>query len=293
MAACCLALALAPGCTKSPTDTAKARSIQNQVAGSVTLEDFLNPAETFVWLEGFDLGTRADEDGGFSLQLPDRGEQSALPGGVEGLFKLYFFNANYFIKTLDLVILNGEFVVGRGDLLTNGDLNTQPTLANIVAIRTESNLSEIRANFNGKITVSVRISPVNRADTVNIVFPGLIESSQARIFIDGIGLEKSYALTSNSFTVGEFGKEVIPEEELTSNVQVRDRPIVLNMEITWRNGLADPGEYEILPYLLIDHQEIPPALLANLGVNSANLLEAFRNIPFGVHAAKLNILPAE
>jgi hypothetical protein len=42
--------------------------------------------------------------------------------------------SNYELKTRKLVILNGEFVYGKGDLLTTGELVSHPALTSFLLI---------------------------------------------------------------------------------------------------------------------------------------------------------------
>ena len=291
LAACAVLVFCA--CTKSPLETVDAPAKQKTIAGKVALEDFISPEETFVWLEGFNLGTRADQGGGYQIELPEKGFQSVLPGGVEGVFKLYFFNANYFIKTLDLVVLNGEFVNGKGDILSTGALSRHLTLANIVTIRTEVSVPAIKASYDSTLTVSVLVSPVDIADSVKVRFPDLAEQSVARVFLKGIESDNMLNLTSSRFSVAELGEEPLTVDELTSLQEVRDRPLLLTIELEWRSGLAAADDYWVLPYLLIDHQDVPVDLLENMGVDLSNPLESFHKIPYGIHAAKLMVLPSE
>lgn len=41
----------------------------------------------------------------------------------------------------------------------------------------------------------------------------------------------------------------------------------------------EPGEYEIIPYLLIQDQEVPGALIESLGLDVLMLGESYINLP--------------
>ncbi|MFQ5631962.1 MAG: hypothetical protein ACE5I1_24595, partial [bacterium] len=243
------------GCTETPTETVDAPAKQNVLQGRVSLEDFLNPADTYVWLEGFNIGARADSAGEYRIQLPEKGFQSVQPGGVEGVFKLYFYNANYFLKTLNLVILNGEFVYGKGDILVTGKPSRNPTLKSFLHIRTELSQTEIESSFDSTLTVSAILSPVETSDTVRVIFPDLAALSGPGVFLRKIGTADHQMLTAGSFSLQELGKDPISIDDIESKQEVRDRPLVLTMEITWQAGLAAIGEYEVLPYVMMAHDE--------------------------------------
>lgn len=285
---------LSHACTETPTNTVDVPAKRNTLEGRVRLEDFLNPADTYIWLEGFNLGTRAeDRSGEYRIQLPERGFQSVNPSGVEGVFKLYFYSANYFLKTLDLVILNGELVYGKGDISIEGQPLEHPALKNFLQIRTELSQTEIISSYDSTLTVSVILTPVNLADTVDIVFPDLAELSAARVFFKGITVDRNLALATNRFTVIELGNDPIPYDEVTSKQEVRDRPLIVEMDFEWRANLAEAGEYEVLPYLIMARENIPQELLETLGIDLSKPFENYLNMPFGVRSAKLVVTPAE
>lgn len=280
-------------CTQSPTGTVDAPAKRNRIEGHMSLSDHLSPAGAFIWLEGFDISTRADSAGRYAIELPERGFQGVNPSGVEGAFKLHFFVANYFIKTLNLIILDGEFVYGKPDLLPTGEPAIHPVLSPFLQIRTEVAPAEIRSDYNGGITITATFLPVNLQDSVRVRFPELAELPAARVFLRERASNRLLNLSTDDFEIGELGENPIPRGELTSVQEVRSRPLVLTMRFSWRAGLAGAGDYEIVPFVVMLHQVVPAGLYQALGFDLDRPLDNYLQVPLGLNAARLVVRPVD
>lgn len=75
----------------------------NVIKGQVLLKDKTSDHFAYVWLEGFDLGTMTEKNGGFQLDL----STSKHGGGLVGQFNLYFYVNNDQLDSATVLIHNG------------------------------------------------------------------------------------------------------------------------------------------------------------------------------------------
>ncbi len=122
-------------CTEVPLVSTEITAGKRQVSGSVRLEQSNEFKNIYVWLEGFDIATTTDKSGNFSLTLPPPSSQNAR-GGITGLFSLYFYLANYFLATSEVLVHDGVFLYSNADLNKNGELLRPKILTEFLRIAT-------------------------------------------------------------------------------------------------------------------------------------------------------------
>ncbi|RMF68221.1 MAG: hypothetical protein D6743_03700 [Calditrichaeota bacterium] len=248
----CVGLLLnASSCTDSPLGgDIQPRNLQ--VGGTVVLSDSFRAEGVYVWLQDLNLSTRTDEKGHFVITLPPPAAQGQ-PEGLTGVFNLYYYLANYSLGLTKLTVRNGEFVYGVGDIDKNGELAMPKKLEKILDINTVVTPPFISTDFAGPIQVDIHLqTPPDDSSTV--VFPTsmplspfgtilLRKRDTGQLF--PFSIEKGDP-RKNSFLVGQAGR-------------------VLNMPISTVQGVLPPGEYEVIPHMLIDHEPLPAGLLDSLG----------------------------
>ena len=137
-------------CTKSPfeADIAPEPRI---IRGTVDLLNTTPDDNIFVWLEGFDLSTRTDEFGDFSIEIPK--ELSESTASLNGIFELYFYVANYKINSATITVRNGLFLYGEGDLNNQGSLTHTIQMHKILDILTLVQPQWVPNGYTGPIDV--------------------------------------------------------------------------------------------------------------------------------------------
>ena len=109
-----LPLILILTCSKNPFSDGKVNNAQQiKIEGTATLSDHGIEENIFVWLEGFQVSTWTDKNGNFKLTLP---EIPTNNDNLNGIYKIYYYVANYKIKTSSITIINGQIEKNLGDI---------------------------------------------------------------------------------------------------------------------------------------------------------------------------------
>jgi hypothetical protein len=263
------------GCTENPFSNDKVSGGSRQVSGTVRLGDGQSAEGVYIWLDGFNLGSRADGSGRFQLTLPPRSSQG---GDINGVFNLYFYAANYRLAASEVVVRNGEFAYDQGDVNKNGELARVPVLAKFLRIVTEVSPATINSSALGRVFVTVRLQATT-GDTVTVVFPGLFSVGLAKALLKKTGSDVVILLYSNEFGFATSDLQVIATGAFS-------RTIAFNL-----NGVSIPaGDYEVIPYLLIKHEAVPARLIERLGSNVEAFEKDYLQIPFRREGGSLKVL---
>jgi len=285
--------AFGPGC-KSPFKVAEIQNPKKHIEGKVRLSDNGNPEGILIYLEGFNVSTRANSQGEYSIDLPESSLQGVNTAGADGLFKVYYYVANYYIKTSDVIIINGEFVFGKGDLRTDGTFTATQTLFKFLDIRTELSNTLIKNTFNGTLSIDVILAPLNSTDSIEVVFPGN-ESGlvDARIFLENSQTGTIETILPNRYSLREQGEAPVPQDKVTSRQIVNKRPLIFSQEFDWRPSSIRAGTYNIIPYVLMTEEPIPEKIFSALRFNVQRPASNYQTIPFNIQMAQLQIDQAE
>ncbi len=276
-----LLFALLPftGCTENPFGgNNDISSGARQVRGTLQLSDRASPEGAWVWLENFNLGARADASGRFELNLPPPGTQGR--SGATGIFDLYYYLANYKIVTAKVATRNGEFVYDQADINKKGEIGSAPALQKFLSIATALTPATISVRSATSIDVAVTLQA--ESDTVTVVIPQTIglgnligallirslNRPEILVYVNIPGNERNYEFAS-------------------INTAKHLRTAVLNL---LRQPLA-PGDYEVIPYILIRHQNVPRQLMATLGPYVEDLGPNYLQIPMARAGGRLHVDP--
>jgi hypothetical protein len=257
-------------CTTNPFFEDKIKSYDKQnIKGNVVLQGEKNNAGIVVYLEEFEIFTKTDKNGDFKITIPPAYTQ---PGtGITGLFKIYYYVANYKLQQSTVFINRGEFVFGEAALTDEGVIRDRLILQKLLDIRTDVNPLKIKNNFTGMVKVEVFIR--NRVDSV-IVFTHLSKTKEL----------SSIYLTSND-TVHLINK--------ASNLVsvVIDTPRVWNMYVDWRiHGKPIlPDNYKVIPFISVYQYEIPEKLLDYFNAGTIRFTKDFLSIPYRRKSGKLKV----
>jgi hypothetical protein len=261
------------GCTESPISDNKVAGGTRQIRGTLRLDDGKSPEGIYVWLDGYHLGVHTDAAGRFQLSLPSSGQT----GGLSGIFKLYSYVANYRLGVSEVVVADDEFVYNKSDINKDGELARTVFLSKYLRIVTEVNPSSVRQPANSRLFVTVNLETIG-ADTVTVVFPGLFTDGLAKALLRNINTNQALLLYSTSFGFVTSDFHVVGVRPL--------RPTI----IFDLNGLSiPPGDYEVIPYILLKHEKIPPQLLPTLGTNLEAFTAEYLKIPFRREGGRVTV----
>lgn len=248
------------GCTENPFDDGKVELQGNTLSGQVILLDGARPDSVVVWLEGFDLLTRTDANGEFSLDLP-------VPGstGLSGVFKVYFYIANYKLETANLVLINSRFDASSGDFDGKGRLRQPVTLLNRLTISTRVTPASVFTNYDSMVVADVQL--VSVLDPVTVVLPkttgGLLTGAFLRKLDDGeIYLLNTGGNTRLVYVISDTARKTI------------------RMHFDFASQELPVGNYELIPYLLAENDAVPQGLLDHLGKGIRLFTKKYLRLPF-------------
>lgn len=267
------------GCVENPFGEDKISPGSGQVSGSVQLHDGSSPEGIYVWLESFDMGTYTDENGRFQVTLPPPASQGT-PGGVSGPFDLYFYLANYRLASSRVVVRNGTFAYGQGDVSKDGELIEPKILMRFLKISTQVTPPVIDTDSDSTVHVKIYVKITLQAtiDTVTVVFPRLLEDLVGSVFSRKLDSDEVFILTTNSVGYVTNSAELIGRS-----------PYNRTMVFELRPGAFSQGDYEVIPYLLVKHEIIPQRLLESLGSNVEELSPDYLKIPFRRECGRLRV----
>ncbi|MDZ7343405.1 MAG: hypothetical protein ONA90_02700 [candidate division KSB1 bacterium] len=238
----------------------------SKIYGTLQLNDSASPAGVYVWLEGFGVNTRTNANGHFEVTLPPPSSQGS-GGGVSGVFRLYFYSANYKLASAQVLTRNGAFVYASGDVNANGEVSSPTVLAKFLRIKTAVTPASVPVHLAANITVQVTLEAVD--DSVTVVFPHAIGGMLGAILLKPTASEQVFVVHALPGVVGN-------EVTIVGRARPHTRGMVFNLQQT----SLPPAQYQVVPYLLIRHEAIPAGLMASLGANAEAPGPNYLNIPF-------------
>lgn len=220
----------------------------NIIRGKVLLRDDINPDSIYVWMDGLNQATYTDKTGDFMLELPAAELQPG--GGLNGVYKLYYFLANYKIKYSTLFLINGKIERSKGDIDSRGNVFPEIWLSKLLDIRTETEPSSIDINYTGDVLTKVYLT--NKVDSVRVnTFRWAWGAASALIIRqENTGPNDAMIIVSHNT---EWRDEVITE------------PTTWYMIHKFKPGFFDPAVYHFYPLLEVVQEDIPAELLKSLG----------------------------
>jgi len=257
-----LLMGLLISCTENPFFKEKIKFNERQtISGNVGLESSDDNSGIVVYLESFELFTKTDSDGNFTLIIPAAHLQ---PGdGLTGLYKIYFYVANYRIEFLTVLVSNGEFVFDIVDLNSQGEIKRKVVLKKLLDVSSKVTPVSINEDYDGDINVELTLN--NRIDSV-IVSTFIVKKKElGSVYLSSINqvhLIKLRNVSLKSFVISD--------------------QTIFRMEIDWgleKEGIG-AGNYDVIPYLQIYQEGVPDKLLKYIGVNSQSFHPDFLNLPF-------------
>lgn len=268
------------GCTSNPINDSDITS-NLTIRGHVQLQDGADPNDVFVWLEVCDVGTRTDQDGFFALDYPAPGAQ---PGGsLNGIFTVYFYMSNYRLSSMDIPFIDGGLNLSDDIFGDDGVLKENVVLQKILDINTDIMSPVTYPGVSDSIIINVTMRALDEPVKVRSAFGHRWRpwDKNSPYFMAGVARKINSTdefalpfLTTGPFTDGSRSVEFEITEETTE----------LNQMLFWPSvGDLSAGEYEIVPYVVIEQDSIPDGLIACLGDSVTTHSEAFAKMPIKVN----------
>ncbi len=258
------------GCTKSPFDD-EIKPEARLLRGNVQLDNARNgSANVYVWLEGLDLSTRTDSSGQFQIEIPSA--QTTTGGAaLNGVFRLYFYVANYGLNSVEIVVRNGLFAYGHGALTANGDLKDTIRLFKILSISTIIDPPQVPQSYRDGIDMQTTFQATR--DTVQIVVPKSVGGLLGGIFFRHLQSDSVFV------DIPDEGADT-RDHVLIGHTPVSRRQIFQLNGANFRDLFLPVGDFEVIPYFFIEQEGMPPGLLKSLGKDVEGPTPEYLKIPF-------------
>ncbi|MDZ7360262.1 MAG: carboxypeptidase-like regulatory domain-containing protein [candidate division KSB1 bacterium] len=262
--AACLGFALFAACEKSPINGEISNPPNLQIRGRIQLADNNSAEGIHVWLGNTSLTTRTDKDGAFVLALPP--SASGSPVFASGIFNVYFYVANYKLISTPVTIHEGKFLYSRGQVNQNGELISTLSMPKLLNIKTTVDPPVVPPSFSQTIRVIVALSAVH--DSVVVVFPKMIGGQLGGVLFRELNSGGIYADA--------------PEDNAGTRAveKIGNEPRLFRFDFSLKPGVLPLGNYEIIPYFLIEQQNMPDGLLASISERAGEIGPDFLKIPF-------------
>jgi hypothetical protein len=277
LVAAVLSFNLFQGCTESPFGGDIA-SEPKQITGQVDLVDTINDETgAYVWLSGLNLSTYTDSTGAFTLEMPKN-----VSRDFSGVFTLYFYVANYRLNRATVVVREGKFLYGAGDIMSNGRLKETVKLFKILDIKTIVEPMQVQSSYSGPIHLQTTLQAVG--DSVSVVFPKSVGGLLGGMFFRHLETGQVY------IDIVDVGADTREETMIGREPRSRRQIFELN-GANYRELFLPVGEYIVIPFFLVLQADLPQELFDSFGEKADDLTPNFLKIPFRRDEARFRITP--
>ncbi len=264
------------GCTDNPffkDDEITSRSIKGRVA----LNDSHTPDEIYVWLGGFNVGTRTNSVGDFELSYPLPAEQGS-GSGLSDEFTLYFYVVDYYIDSLKILFVEGEIADGQSKIGKDGQLSEEVLLRKLVYLNTAVDPLVVESNSSQVFLITMTMQTDNL---------------EAWVTMKSKSIEKVYYQTG-LYIVHDESRAVMDQVDIPgytlTNYAIKDSLTVWNIGFYQDISSYPAGEYRIVPYLLIQQPGIPDGLVGSIDANPRDFTPDYLDLPFKRNGGNFTVI---
>ena len=221
----------------------------------------------FVWSKDLGLQAKTNIDGSFEFVLPAANDPSS-GAIVDGDYDIHFFLGNYKISKVTITFARGQVVKDDKVINSGGELRKEVLMARELGVHSTVSPERISSNFDNPINVMVTITP-DRTD----------------LFCDMKKIENRSGVTFTGLLIKDIVTNqliyTVDNDSASTMREYIDRP-TQKIEIGFDYmGLNLPkGTYEIIPYMVLERNDIPNHLLQALGPDIYRFSEEYLNYPF-------------
>ena len=258
-------------CTENPFGGEK-KMANRTISGHVKLDkvDFYPKGYhngVLVWSEGLGLQVTTDIDGSFELTLPASSESSS--GAItDGDYTLQFFLGNYKLSSITITFAAGQVVNDEKVINLEGELRRDVTLTRLAGVHTNVYPPIITSGFDSDIITKVQITP----DKTDIYF-------HLRKVVT-----RDFSMYTGLLIREEDSKKLAYTVDIDSATTMKeyiDRPNqTLQFIFNYTDVNLPPGIYEVIPYLVLDRDDIPETILNTLGSGYDTFSQNYFKYPF-------------
>ncbi|MBC8345296.1 MAG: hypothetical protein ISR82_01555 [Candidatus Marinimicrobia bacterium] len=250
---------------------------ERELTGTVSLEFSEDQSAVYVWLEGTELITQTDENGDFTMPLPTPSEQGT-GSIVTGSYKLYFYLANYRLEYVTIEFLNGEVVEDLSTISKTGELKRIVSLKNILTLESEINPQSYNLIEDDSITINVKLIPNTS---------GVFITSIVKVYPQNHIVRTGYLIFNEN-------QKLIQSIDIDGSRKKREA--VMSPKKEWmaqfplkKSLYSSKGEYNIIPYIVVDRSDVPPKLESLIAPNHKLFDQNFIMYPLKRTGSKLVI----
>ena len=264
------------GCTSNPFGGDEISPVHRQVQGTAHLNQASSHQGIYVWLEGLNVSAYTDSEGRFTITLPAKTSTE-----FSGVFNLYFYMANYYLDSADVIIRDNEFVYDRADINKDGSLGIPKTLRRFLEISTVVTPSSIPVDYTSLILVDVTLGAAVDSSTANDSCTVIVPYSLGGTL--GAVLVKNTA--SDEIHVFQYAYMV----ETSETLLIGKIPRTISMTFSPSYKPLLPGTHDVIPYLFVRHEPVPQGLIESLGADVEALGSDYLNMPFRREGGTLHV----
>ena len=258
-------------CTENPFGGEK-KMANRTISGHVKLDkvDFYPRGYhngVLVWSEGLGLQATTDIDGSFELTLPASSESSS--GAItDGDYTLQFFIGNYKLSSVTITFAAGQVVNDEKVINLEGELRRDVTLTRLAGVHTNVYPPIITSGFDSDVITKVQITP----DKTDIHFH--LRKLVTRDFSIYTGLLIREADSKKLAYTVDIDTASIMKEYINRPSQT------LEFVFNYTDVNLPSGIYEVIPYLVLDREDVPEPILNTLGSGYDSFSQNYFKYPF-------------
>ena len=261
-------------------------TIEMKITGKVITENNQTNVPVSVWLETFDLYTTTDSVGYFSISINN--SQTSY-GSMNGPVNLYLYIHNYELDSVTVYFTNGMFSKEQTDFSEDGELLNPVEMKKILSgeVILHFNKNSIQTRDTLRVSFNLETHSAVSIDTYKYILQEDGSDFHSGLFFRS--LIDNETVTIYRFTgTNQFGNSV--DDQLRNLAYEKDESITWTYYLLSDSLNLSSGDYEVLPYLLIRHDQIPIGLIDAHGGDSVLTLSAyFLDLPFDILPDTLQI----
>ena len=261
-------------------------TIEMKITGKVITENNQTNVPVSVWLETFDLYTTTDSVGYFSISINN--SQTSY-GSMNGPVNLYLYIHNYELDSVTVYFTNGMFSKEQTDFSEDGELLNPVEMKKILSgeVILHFNKNSIQTRDTLRVSFNLETHSVVSIDTYKYILQEDGSDFHSGLFFRSLTDNETVTIYRFSGT-NQFGNSV--DDQLRNLAYEKDESITWTYYLLSDSLNLSSGDYEVLPYLLIRHDQIPIGLIEAHGGDSALTLSAyFLDLPFDILPDTLQI----
>lgn len=259
-----LLLAAILACTDNPFASNGAVQSRNTISGRINFPVSSPEQIAYVWLDQIEIGKFSTSDGKFSLQLPPKASQ---PGnGFSGSATLHCYVGNYRVETRQILLNDGDFLYGQGDVSNTGELILPIQMSKLLDINTTVTPEIISPDVDELITVRMNLRASDSPVRVSLT------GADSTLFANIVAVRVD--------TTAFIGVPIQRGTTFPVSLQVTSSGTTLVSDFTVPQNALAQGEYRIVPSLWLENTGVPTRLLNSLNTQAATYDAEYALIPF-------------